>query len=224
MASDTPNSLGMDLRRWESGLTLAAFVDSLDALRDDMRRRLRDVQLPAADNYFFALCTEPVYVSVMTEAWCGDCLMNLPILARIVEAAPGFALRVFSRSESPDLDAAYRARNIVNIPVFTFFDAKFREIGTWTERPRAANDQIARWRAEHPTYDVIRNAPDLPLAEKQMQLRPLTSQLRHEMEHWYANSLQSATVAEITVLLGSAGCSFGCEATVDEFVDGGNGV
>jgi hypothetical protein len=31
----------------------------------------------------------------MTEDWCGDALMNLPIVARIVEALPGADLRLF---------------------------------------------------------------------------------------------------------------------------------
>ena len=224
MAKPTTNTLGMNRERWESGLTLDAFVDGLDDLRDDMRRRLRDVQIGVADACFFSFCTEPVYVSVMTEGWCGDCLMNLPILAQIVKAAPGFALRVFLRDGSPDLRAAYAARGITTIPVFTFFDADFREIGTWVERPRAANEHIARWRAEHPAYDVIRNSPDMPTKEKQSQLGSLATQLRQEMERWYATGLQSATIAELTVLLGSAGCAFGCEADTEEMLDSGSGV
>jgi hypothetical protein len=224
MEQTYPNTLAMNEERWRRGLTLDAFVDTLDALQADMRRRLREVRLQPGDSDFFALCTEPVFVSVMTEAWCSDCLMNLPILMRIVEAAPGFDLRVFGRAQSPDLDAAYRRRGITTIPVFTFFDAEFREIGTWVERPRAAHDQLARWRAEHPAYDVIRNAPDLALAQKQAQLGPLTAQLRREMERWYATSLQSATVAEIAVLLGSAGCAFGCQGVAEELVENGEGV
>lgn len=224
MAPHTTNALGMNRERWESGLTLDAFVDGLDDLRDDMRRRLRDVQLGVADTYFFALCSEPVYVSVMTEGWCGDCLMNLPILARIAEAAPGFALRVFLRDTAPALRAAYAARGITTIPVFTFFDADFAEIGTWVERPRAATEHLARWRAEHPAYDVIRNDPDMPTAEKQSRMGPLATQLRQEMERWYATSLQSATVAELTVLLGSAGCAFGCQSTTEDMLESGGGV
>lgn len=225
MGQQTANSLGVDYERWARGLTLPAFVDTLGELQADMRRRLRDVRLAPVDSLFFTFCSEPVYVLVMTEPWCGDSLMTLPILARIVEAAPSFDLRIVVRSESPELDSAYRARNIANIPVFTFFDADFREVGTWVERPRAAHEQIARWRAEHPALAAIRDDPNLQPDEKQARLEPLTGQLRRDMERWYANGLQSATVAELTVLLSDAGCSFGCgERAAQESIGDGDGV
>lgn len=39
----------MDLTRWQSGLTLGEFVATMETHQADMRRLLRQVELPPAD-------------------------------------------------------------------------------------------------------------------------------------------------------------------------------
>ncbi len=193
--------LGVDRELWETGLTLDRFVDGIDTYQEETRRRLREVQLAPADARFFGRISTPVFVLAMTEGWCGDSLLNLPILAQIVAAAPGLTLRVFVRSTSPLLNAAYQARGITHIPVFTFFDADFHEIGTWVERPQAAHERIAQWRVAHPEFDTIRNALDLTNEQRRARLQLIAATLLPEMEQWYAEGIQSATVAELAALL-----------------------
>jgi hypothetical protein len=201
MTTTSTNTLGVDLGLWQAGLRLKVFVDHIDTYQDETRRRLATVELAPADRAFFALIRQPVYVLALTEGWCGDSLMNLPILARIVEAAPGFRLRVFVRGEWPELAAAYAERGVQNIPVFTFFNEAFGEIGTWVERSQAAHERVAQWRAENPAYERIRSDPTLSQSEKRLLLAPVLGPLRVQMEQWYADSLQAATVAEIKTLL-----------------------
>ena len=101
-----------------------------------MTRRLASVQLTSAERSAFARYHGRMHVLVMTEDWCGDALMNLPILARIVEALPDADLRVFVRTTAVELNAYYTGRDVTKIPVITFLDQDFRELGTWVERPR----------------------------------------------------------------------------------------
>jgi hypothetical protein len=196
------NTLNVEHERFEDGLTLDEFVDGIDTYQEETRRRLRDVRLADADVAAFARLAAPLHVLVLTEGWCGDSLFNLPILARIVEATPGADLRVFVRSQEPELTAAYQERGIRNIPVFTFFDGEFNEIGTWVERSQAAHERMAQWRRDNPDYDAIRNDPTLSQEEKHARLRPVVEPLRAQMEQWYAEQLQAATVAELRALLG----------------------
>jgi hypothetical protein len=201
MAQTPANTLGVSYDIWRSGLTLEAFVEGSTTYQQELQQRLATVQLDVAAQSFFAELSEPTYVLVLTEDWCGDSLFNLPILARIVEAAPGLRMRIFVREQHSALAAAYARRNIVNIPVFTFFDAQFHELGTWVERPQLAHDRYTTWLAENPLVYTIRSDRTLSDEAKRIRLRPIYEQLRVQMEHWYADQLQDATIHELRHVL-----------------------
>lgn len=187
--------------RWQTGLTHDAFVNGMQTHRAETLRRLRDVQLSPADRADFARIVTPLHALVMTEDWCGDGVMNLPILARIVEAAPRIDMRIFIRSQALDLNDYYAARGIIHIPVFTFLNADFNEIGTWMERPQAAHERVRDWVALHPEIEAIRNDPGLTPEARQARLRAIGTGMLVEMEGWYAGGLQQATVDELKSLL-----------------------
>jgi hypothetical protein len=191
----------MDATYWQAGLTLAEFVERMTTYQDKMRRRLREVALSEADCAGLARLNQPVHALVMTEDWCPDSLMNVPILARVVEAAPGMDMRIFVRSASPDLEAYYQARGIRCIPVFTFLDADFNEIGTWLERPQAAHERLHGWKAAHPEFDPAHQDRTLSPQERRARRRALMQGLPLEMEGWYAEGLQAETVKELKALL-----------------------
>jgi hypothetical protein len=165
---------------------------------DATLRRLAGVTLRSADRAAFAALTDVRYVLVLTEDWCGDSLLNVPILARLVAAAPSLDLRFFPRALSPKLEAYYQARDITHIPVFTFLDAAFNERATWVERPRAAHARLAVWNAAHPAVAAVRTDLSLDPEARRQRLRELTAGLLDEMESWYNDDgLQQATVDEI---------------------------
>ncbi len=191
----------MDWARWQSGLTLDAFVAGMTTHQAGMRRRLRQVELPPADRDDFAQIESTVHVLVMTEDWCGDSLMNLPILAHVVQAAPGMDLRIFIRPRSPELDADYTARGITHIPVVSFLDADFGEIGTWVERSQAAHAAIGEWMAAHPEVTKLMADAELSAEARHHLLQEKFGGMLREMEAWYADGLQAETVDELRALL-----------------------
>lgn len=195
------SSLPMSSTRWARGLTLDQFVDGMTRKAEDMRRRLAEVTLTPAEKRMLAGAHGAAHVLVMTEDWCGDSLMNVPILVRIVETIPGMDLRIFIRHEWEDLRLSYEERNVRTIPVFTFFDEGFNEIGTWVERPQAAHQWRKEWLARHPERDAIQCDPTLSEEERQSRLREISRAYQAEMEEQYRLDLQSATVCELAILL-----------------------
>ncbi len=194
----------MDATTWQAGLTLAEYVEGMTTYQDAMRRRLHEVTLSDADYAELARLNRPLHALVMTEDWCPDCLMNVPILARVVEAAPGMDMRIFVRSRFPNLKAYYQARGVGCIPVFTFLDAAFAEIGTWLERPQAAHARLQEWKAACAQFDPANGDPTLTRREHGARRRAQLQGLPFEMERWYAEGLQAETVKELKVLLAIA--------------------
>ena len=190
----------IDKQTWQLGLELDRFVEGMQTNHLDMLRRLKTVNLSEPELERFRNSDRSVHVLVMTEDWCGDSLMNLPILVKIVEAAPHFDLRIFLRSGWTELDAYFRERSITHIPVFMFLDLDFDEIGVWVERSKAASERLAIWVSAHPVYEAIRTSAELTREEKRSRLAPFQAERQLEMEEWYQNGLQSTAVSEIAAL------------------------
>jgi hypothetical protein len=194
------NESPITLDTWLTGLTFDEYVAGMKMNQANMTRRLASVRLSPEEQDVFGRYDGPRHVLVMTEDWCGDAWMNLPIVARISEALPNADLRVFVRTAVPELNAYYTGRGVTKIPVITFLDQDFRELGTWIERPRTADIRRSEWMVAHPDFVQGRNPSQLPPEERQQMMR-LLIELMTEMESWYDNGIQSDTVAEIRVLL-----------------------
>lgn len=194
-------TLPMDMQHWEQGLSLRDFVAQMTVDREAMTCRFEAVQLSTEERVAASALKRPLRVLVMTEDWCGDCLMSLPILARLTEVAPDMKERVFIPTRWLDLQAWFAAKNITDIPIFGFLDEDFQLIGTWVERSKAANERIKRWKEEHPKTQAIKQDASLSKEKRKTRLAHIYTGLKTEMETWYAESLQAATVQEIVDIL-----------------------
>ena len=191
----------MNLEKWCTGRELGLYVDNMALNQSAMRRRLTDVRLSARDKQCLERIEQPMHVLVMTEEWCADSLMNLPIVARIVEAAPQMDLRIFTRSEAAELNDFYIRKGNTRIPVVTFLDEHFQEIGTWMERSQAAHVKIKEWFAAHPEGLESPGKPDLSLEERRRLVEGAYGEFVAEMEGWYVDCLGQATVDELIALV-----------------------
>jgi len=197
------NESPITLDTWLTGLTLDEYVAGMKMNQSHMTRRLASVQLTAAERSAFARYHSRMHVLVMTEDWCGDALMNLPIVARIVEALPDADLRVFVRTTAVELNAYYTGRDVTKIPVITFLDQDFRELGTWMERPRSADAWRAEWMAAHPGLVFGIDPAQLSPEERQQRMRQLM-ELMADAEAQYDAGMSADTVTEIRTLLDQA--------------------
>jgi hypothetical protein len=191
----------MNLEKWRTGQELGLYVDRMALNQRAMRRRLAEVRLTARDKQRLARIERPIHVLAMTEEWCADSLMNLPIVACIVAAAPQMDLRIFTRSEAAQLNDFYIQQGNSQIPVITFLDEHFQEIGTWMERPQAAHGKIEAWKAAHPEGFGSPGNPELSLEERRRLIEGAYGEFMTEMEGWYGDGLGQATVDELIALL-----------------------
>lgn len=96
----------------------------------------------------------PARMMVIGEDWCGDVVRELPVLARVAEAA-GLELRIFPRDENHDIMNEFLKEGLyMSIPVAVFYDQEHEYICHWIERSQTANREQgkieAAIRAEQP--------------------------------------------------------------------------
>ena len=188
---------------WENAVTLPDYVAAMQQHQQGMIHRLSYVELRTDERAIFQNMTHVRYALVMTEDWCGDGVLNLPIISKIVQAMPHCELKIVYRSEQDDLNAHYTARGLTHLPILTFFDDNFEELGTWEEHPAIGTTLFEEWKASQPEFMSIRYATDMDEDTRRQQLKPFYRQLLQEMFTWYDGdrNLQRATIDEIHDLL-----------------------
>ena len=81
----------------------------------------------------------PARMMIIGEDWCGDVVRELPVLARVAEAA-GLELRIFPRDENHDIMNEFlKEGKYMSIPVAVFYDQGHEYICHWIERSQVAN-------------------------------------------------------------------------------------
>lgn len=195
-------ALPMNKDRFMSGFTWPGYVAQMTVNRELMRQLFGEIAIDLDDRRAFLEAAAhhggELYLAVLTEDWCGDAVANLPLVARLAAETPGLELRFFLRSINPDLKAAYAADGIGKIPVLSFFDATWREIGRWVERPAAAHERVKAWLADYPEIETLRQS-DRP--EDRERLKAILAKLLPEMIGWYHQGLWQATLEELKARL-----------------------
>jgi hypothetical protein len=163
-----------------------------------------EITLPAHNQQTFARLVASyggrLHVVALTEDWCGDAAVVLPLIARLAREVPGMDLRLFVRSFNPGLEQAYAAQGVTRIPVLSFFNDDWNEVGRWVERSGAANRRVEAWMAAHPQSEILRQSAR---PQDRRAFRALLRERLREMVHWYREGLWMATLEELEALLSS---------------------
>ncbi len=142
---------------------------------------------------------QPVRATIMTEDWCGDSAANLPIIARLAEAA-GVELRVFRGSEVAELKHYYEGAGVTHIPVVSLWDGEWREIARWVEAPAVVDRKKTAWKDAHPEFMRLYSERD---HDKQAakQFAELYRTFLDEMVRWYEGGHWRETTRELVEAL-----------------------
>lgn len=181
-------------QRFASGRTYPEYLAHMKTNRDLVAAITQQIELAPDDVRFFAGLGRPLHVLVVSEDWCPDCSLNLPVLMKIAEAAPQLEVRIVGRDDNLDLLESTKKGDRKAIPTFLFFDAGWNLIGYWIERPVSVDARIAGWHATHP-------APSEPdrTHEVWRQYRQGFSQVRDEL--FFQQGAWRDTVAELRRIL-----------------------
>jgi selT/selW/selH-like putative selenoprotein len=141
--------MAITAERFAAGLTYTEYKAQMTRNRERLEANEAKLTLAPDELAFFARLPQPLRVLVLAEDWCGDVINNLPVLARLAAESGKLELRIFLRDQNLDLmDHYLKDGQFRSIPVFAFFDADFRELGHWIERPVRISELQAQMRRE----------------------------------------------------------------------------
>ena len=144
--------------RYAQGMTYDQYMDSIKVNKARFEEYYANVKLePGQTQALRELAAAnggPNHVMVIGEDWCGDVVRELPVLARVAEAA-GIEFRMFPRDENHDIMNEFLKEGLyMSIPVAVFYDKDHNYISHWIERSSTANREQgeieAAIRAEQP--------------------------------------------------------------------------
>jgi hypothetical protein len=164
---------------WDQALTFDAFVATCKAQHCGLWQGIYNLaRVP--DWALAAIPSGPRRkLLVIAEDWCGDASNTIPVVAKLVDSAPGLELRVIPRDANPELMDQYLTNGSRSIPIVVALDERFQEIGHWGPRPT----QLQAW--------VMANRGTTPKAELYPQVRK-----------WYARDRGETTVREVLAAAG----------------------
>lgn len=154
----------LELNSWfQKGLTKDEYIGQMTRNKEGMVSIYDRFEL---DNEFKkkleAIQSRNLKAIVLTEDWCGDAMLNNPVLLRIAEAA-NMEVRFVLRDQNLELMDQYLTNGTSRaIPIFIFIDQEGNEVGVWGPRAPEIQALVEKGRAELPDKD----APDFQ--EKQL--------------------------------------------------------
>ena len=185
---------------FQDGLIFEDYVASMTTLKRHMLEQYETLHLSEAIKTEFANLIEKhgqVLTLVMTEDYCPDSVLNLPIVARLAEAIPAMTLRVIYRSDYPRMADRYPAADgYSHIPTVIFMTSQGQELGVWHERSAAAREFLANFEKETPQPPKTSAGGETTLAFKKWAKKRLTAQ-----KEAYQNGLWQETLKEFMALL-----------------------
>lgn len=154
------------LNDWfEKGMTYEAYVDQMTVNKDAMRTIAGKIQLSEHNkNKLTKLKDIQLRAIALTEDWCGDAMVNNPILMKIADAA-NIEVRFLLRDQNLELMDQYLTNGKSrSIPIYIFLDKEGNEYAVWGPRAPEVQQFVDEERAKLPPKE----APDFEEKQKQM--------------------------------------------------------
>lgn len=154
------------LNQWfEKGMTSKEYIDSMQVHKENLLSIYEGFHLPQEDEPFFkALSEKGLRTIVITEDWCGDAMVNVPILLKLAEAS-NMDVHMVLRDQNLELMDQYLTNGTArSIPIFIFIDKSGAEVAKWGPRAPKIQDMVTEMRSSLPPKE------DPSFTEKQKEV------------------------------------------------------
>ncbi|MGE7763192.1 thioredoxin family protein [Peribacillus sp. NPDC097895] len=169
------------LNAWfEKGIPAEEFVSSMKVHKESLQSIHERFSISADDQSFFdELKAKELRAIVITEDWCGDAMMNIPILLNITEAT-NIETRMILRDQNLELIDQYLTNGTArSIPIFIFIDKNGEERAVWGPRAPKVQAFVMELRSNLPAKDDERFE-----AEQKEVFKKITEAFSEDKQLW----------------------------------------
>lgn len=166
------------LNEWfEKGMDYRAYVDQMTTNQENMlsiynRFQLNKEQIETMNQ----LQSRKLRAIAITEDWCGDAMLNNPVLMKIAEAA-GIEVRYLLRDQNLELMDQYLTNGTSrSIPIYIFLDEEGNEFAVWGPRAPEVQQFVDDERAKLPEKEAF----DFTEKQKEMYKKMITFFLEYQ--------------------------------------------
>jgi hypothetical protein len=144
-----------DLNTWfEKGMTRYAYIDSMTMHKENLLTIYNSFVLPdPMKDALHGMQKKRLRAIVITEDWCGDAMLNLPVFMRMADEA-FIDTRYLLRDENASLmDRYLTGGKSRSIPIFIFIDEKGKEVAKWGPRAPKLQQLVEERKRKLPAKD-----------------------------------------------------------------------
>ncbi|WP_088005755.1 thioredoxin family protein [Indiicoccus explosivorum] len=134
---------------FEEALPLENYMAQMEVHQEKSYKVYENFKLPEDDAFFALLREKRPHVLAITEDWCGDAMVNNPILRKVAEKGD-FEVRCVYRDQNLELMDRYLTNGGRSIPKYIFLSPEGEVLGTWGPRAPEIQQFVTEERAKLP--------------------------------------------------------------------------
>lgn len=147
---------------FNEAISIQQYMDNMTTLKEESFRIYDGFEVPTNDGFVELLKDKQPKILTITEDWCGDAMLNNPIIRRVAEEA-GLEMRAVLRDEDTALIDRYLTNGGRAIPIYLLLDDAGQVIGKWGPRAPQLQELVVSKRAglpdkEDPAFEDAQNA------------------------------------------------------------------
>ncbi|AXF57558.1 thioredoxin family protein [Salicibibacter kimchii] len=124
----------MTLNKWfAKGMSPETYIENMQQHKENLQHIYEHFNIPD-DERLETLADRPSRVIVLTEDWCGDAMVNVPILLHIAEKTNMDVSMLLRDSNLELMDQYLTNGKSRSIPIFIFLDENGNEVAKWGPR------------------------------------------------------------------------------------------
>ncbi|KXH86774.1 thioredoxin family protein [Sporosarcina sp. HYO08] len=137
---------------FDEAISLETYMDQMGTHKENSFGIYEQFEMPQDAEFINVLKEKKPNILVITEDWCGDAMMNNPILRKIAEAAD-LDVRTVYRDQDTDLIDRHLTNGGRSIPIYLLLDQAGEVQAKWGPRATSIQAYVMELRKELPPAD-----------------------------------------------------------------------
>lgn len=147
---------------FEEGKQIKEYMDNMSQLKELSFSIYNQFVLPEDGAFIEQLKEANVHILAITEDWCGDAMLNNPVIRKVAEAA-NVEVRAVLRDEDTDLIDRYLTNGGRAIPIYLVLNEAGEVIAKWGPRAPELQQFVTEMRSalpekENPSFEEAQKA------------------------------------------------------------------